>query len=288
MTRARLASSRLACALVIIAAAWFAIDAALRARAARRNVTHLHDTRARWRETVAQREAELRRAVALRIEKPDTPFVSSVSGENTAAPAPSAEDDRTLHLRALAADVQLSLDRFFRSRALPPEQAALVARRLAEFNRDQLLLSTQLPPAARHDITHPAMAQFLAQRKESQIRLKSDLTELLGVDGFAAYERFQETLPHWSHVTRLATQLFQTGDPLTSVQAAQLADLIIRQATAATGKLQRAPADWDAVFRQASGILSPVQLQTFQALKERTDLHQQLNRLIARERQRGP
>src|SRR5688572_21170573 len=79
----------------------------------------------------------------------------------------------------------------------------------------------QIPPEAG-STSHPASIGFLADREQAEARFKSDMTELLVSDGYEAYQQFQRTLPHWSHVTNLATHLFRTETPLQPAAATQL------------------------------------------------------------------
>ncbi len=276
-------------ALLVCLASVFATREYLRARSARQRLELLQQDRARWQQRIGELETarQQKAAAGPTRDKPLEAVTSPHPDADEKTPASQSTDTlATMHLRALEADAQLNLDRFFRLRGLSPEQASAVIRRVAELNRGTLDLANELTPEVRSNPSHPAWTAFKAKRDEAQARFNTDMIELLSPEGYEEYQTFQRTLPHWSHVTSLASQLFRTDTPLHSTQATQLAQIIIANATTAQGVIARNPSDWDLVFTQARTILSPSQFSMFTSLKERNDLHQQMNRMIFSEKKK--
>ena len=272
-----------ASAVVVSLAGTFATREFLRARLAVQKLEKLRREFAQWQRKVVELEAAPRDRVHATSDKSDqlNPSAHAPTRENSRE-SPSADALAAMHLQALEAEAQLNFDRFFRARGLASAQASAVTHRVAELNRSTLELSTKATSEARGDPSHPAAIAFAKARDEANARFEADMTALLGREGYEEYQRFQRTLPHWSHVTTLATHLFRTETPLQPVQAMQLAQIIIANATNPQGVITRTPSNWNLVFSQAGAILSPSQLEMFTALKERSDLHQQLNRMIIR------
>lgn len=276
-------------AILVSAGAFFVFISQREARVARQRVQALQAERAQWLARAAAPNPSSDSRLKNISATADNPAVTSAL--TGAASVPSTSDTvgvidalATLHLRSLEADVRLTCARFFRSRALSPEQIAAFARRVAESNRETMIRWSSQPVAGRWDPSNPNTAALREATQRQQAALETDLVALIGRDAYSDYQKFLSTQGHWSYVTSLATQLHRTETPLSPAQAAQLADLLIAQSTSAANNVARQPSNWDTVFVQAGAILSPTQVATFKALKERKDLQQEISRMIFRTR----
>ena len=124
-------------------------------------------------------------------------------------------------------------------------------------------------------VENPSRASIEAENT----RYRADLADLVGPDSARAVQEFPREFRSWSQSGNLATHLYDTDTPLTSPQGRQLAATLVAAATDANGRLTPTPADWDAVFAQAAGFLSPPQLAVLKTLHEHDVLWSQLNRL---------
>jgi hypothetical protein len=140
--------------------------------------------------------------------------------------------------------------------------------------------------AQERQTAHNALAAAQAQGAQSYLDYKAavdgaigaqdqDISSLLGADGYAQFDAYRQTLPEQQTVAKLAAMLGDGTAPLSGSQQAQLVRLIdqmepaaYRQNEAFLAVIGMADAPLNpAIVNAAQGLLSPPQLDAFQALQ---------------------
>jgi len=149
-------------------------------------------------------------------------------------------------------------------------------------NRDKLF--TEIPAGPQIDANDPMALSVKTRLAEEDAHYNAAIESILGPDDFHRFEQFQREARFWSQASNLATQLYATETPLTPPQARQLVAVLVAGATNAHNEIVQTVPNWEAVFNQAAGFLSPPQLEVLKAIHENDDLWRQLNRMSGKAR----
>jgi len=172
--------------------------------------------------------------------------------------------------------------RLLHSLGLSPERAARITASIVRHEEAYAALvgrMDKLSPGERDDPANATVISVKAALAEENARQKSELEALLGSSGYSEFERFQRTASHWNQVADLAANLYTTSTPLTPAQADRLGQILIASATTADGRIRRTISNWDAIMAQAAVVLSPPQLETWDASRKHNELWTQLGRM---------
>jgi hypothetical protein len=174
-------------------------------------------------------------------------------------------DQATTVRRRIGAWADLRYGRLFRVLGMTPQQ-------IAAF--DDLMINHQL---ARHDILEAAKASGVSTTDPSVAQLISDEAEqtrtresaLLGDAGYQQLQDDNRTSDPRGWVNWLASSLY-SSEPLSAQQEDQLVGILANQSPAfQAGKAAetRQIQDWDTVFSQAEGVLTPAQLAAMKSMQ---------------------
>lgn len=242
---------------------------------------------------VEQEKSTLRREIeklAHQLQQPPSVSPNAVT-ENPVTLSSAEPSDQSpitpeviaaLRLESGRADVRSFYEPFFSQRRFSREKAAAFTERIARYNERREILASELPVNGIHDRDDPTVVAFKARQQEEETRFHAELESFLGPDDFVRFQQFQPEARFWTPVKRLAGQLHDTDTPLTSDQANRLASVLVAQATDASGKIGPAVTDWDSVFNQAAGLLTPPQLAVLKTQHDYDETWRKLNRLSGR------
>ena len=208
--------------------------------------------------------------------------VGASADSNPSASSPKAV--AALRTEARKADARATFGPFFHTLGLSPEKTAAIIERFALYlsNRDKLF--TEIPAGPQIDANDPMALSVKTRLAEEDAHYNAAIESILGPDDFHRFEQFQREARFWSQASNLATQLYATETPLTPPQARQLVAVLVAGATNAHNEIVQTVPNWEAVFNQAAGFLSPPQLEVLKAIHENDDLWRQLNRMSGKAR----
>lgn len=150
---------------------------------------------------------------------------------------------------------------------------------------------------------------------QTQAEVDNSIKAMLGEEGFAKYQNYQETIPQRSVVNQLQQSLSYTGSPLSDAQAEQLVQILAQTAPKSSGGAEpmnvaitasigggrggggdRAIVNFgggsgfalgggstpitDEAVTLAQGVLTPSQVQSLQQLQQQQQAQQQLQQAI--------
>ena len=219
---------------------------------------------------------------------PPSPATSLTGDSISSSPVLTSETIDTLRMESAKADARRALGPLFRELGLSPEKVATIVDRIALCESTRSALLAEIPPTARNNPNDPIALSVKARLAEEEFRYHSDLDAMLGSENSRRFEEFQREVPFWSQVSNLATQLYASDTPLSPAQAHQLATVLIAGATDASGQITRTVSNWDDVFVQARGFLTPSQIDALKTLHDHDELWKQLNRLRAKAAREKP
>jgi RNA polymerase sigma factor (sigma-70 family) len=186
-----------------------------------------------------------------------------------------------LALKYYAANLGLSLGPIFRKLGLSAAQISAVERVLTDQYQERL----DMMAAANSQgiaLSDPSLGTM---RKQATEIVTEKLNAILGPNGDEQLSQFARTVDaRASTVDPLASSLYYADSPLTAGQADQLMQIVAANTGGfkVTGLATTSPeTNWDAVLTQAQQVLTPPQIATFQALREKAQLQKQLGDLSA-------
>jgi hypothetical protein len=182
------------------------------------------------------------------------------------AAARGASESRVLRVRqVITAWTNLRYGRLF-------AKLGLIADQILKF--DELVLNHQL---ALRDIAEASKANGVSGADPAIVQLRSQDSEqfqaqeaaLLGEDGYKQFQEDSRTSQPRDWVNGLAGNLYAT-EPLSAQQEDGLVQILANMnpeyqsgGNANTGQIR----DWDTVFNQAQGVLSPAQLEAMKTMQ---------------------
>lgn len=273
--------------LVVASCAIFAVAQFRNGRHTAETLAHLKQELARRAVALKEIEAQRERRAA-RVREEESPIGEKRETGQTPVAAASVTHQSwdALKANAARAGAHLKFGLFFHRLGIPDEKAAAIVARIAEYDRanEQVVsdFEAAVPPEMRNAASQPALASLKARMAEVAARYQADLENLLGLEGYGAFQRYEKEQPHWQQVNAVASRLYETDAPLTASQAEKLGEILIAHATDPNGWITRTVSNWDEVFSQAALVLTPPQLEIFQAVRDHDQLWLQMNRLRAK------
>jgi hypothetical protein len=178
-------------------------------------------------------------------------------------------DYRALARTASQARRHLEFQRFYRQRALSPEQIARFEQIMVQ--QDQANLDGQIA----RDLGRDEQAVY----RESGPVWNAAMRELLGPDGKEQLEVYLRSNALRNFVDGIAVKSYESGEPITIEQSDQLlAHALAHDATYQSGKgTDPGKVDWNAVWEPAAKFLSPEQLATFETTVEVWSLQKRIS-----------
>jgi RNA polymerase sigma factor (sigma-70 family) len=176
---------------------------------------------------------------------------------------------RALARTASQARRHLEFQRFYRQRALSPEQIARFEQLMV--NQDEAALDGQIA----RDLGRDEQAVY----HESGPVWNAGMRELLGPDGKAELEVYLRSNALRNFVDGIAAKSYELGEPITMEQSDQLlAHALAHDSTYQSGKgTDPGKVDWNAVWEPAAKFLSPEQLATFETTVEVWSLQKRIS-----------
>jgi hypothetical protein len=248
-----------------------------RQEADRAAVQHQLDGLAAEGQSLRDRAAALRRDQdSLRRQFADILAAARKSGPD---PAAAAADLKRESARSRAR-MGLQYAPLYRALHLTGAQAAQLNTFLADFmaRRADIVASAEAQGLTRADPAINAMVQ-----KESA-ELKSEVTNLLGADGYKQWQQYRNTIPIRNVEQTLAAVLYYTPTPLTDAQQSQLTPLLTQLVAAVPGAHSPAAVDLidpEVLQAQASTVLSAPQVAALETKMEQNRAGTQMGELIA-------
>ena len=262
----------------------FAVREHLRSERASQHLAALERERLTFQQEVAKLETQQRKAS-------DPAAVPLIAG--SAAPLPPAateeppltpESMAALRIESGRAEARSSYAPFFSQRGFSAAKIAAFLDRLSRHNEQMNTIASEWPDNIKSDPTgtNPVLQNLRARQKEEQSRYLTEMESWLGTDDFARFQQFDKESGFWSTVGDFAGRLHDTDTPLTPTQASQLAGVLVAQATDATGRIGRSAANWEQVFTQSAGFLSPPQLELLKTQHDYDETWRQMNLMSSR------
>jgi len=162
----------------------------------------------------------------------------------------------------------------FGSLGLTPDKQAQFLRVLA--GRSDLGLTWYTAP----DTGTPTAAIAGGSDSYSPDQVAAQLRNLLGDDGYKAYQDFNKLGGAQDLAQKLAGSLYATETPLTAVQGNQLVQILAQSsADYQSGKGLWSPSQvgWDAALSNAQAVLSGPQMEALRAVKQTAEYDQAIN-----------
>lgn len=165
----------------------------------------------------------------------------------------------------------------------------LDAATLAQFKdllvEKQMVSSDVLSVVAKQGLNPLQNRQEVARLMASaQTEIDGKIKNLLGDDGYGEFQNYQRTQPQRALVTQLEQNLSFTDAPLTAAQSEQLVQVLSAStpprppnapvSTRTTARIS------DEMIERASSVLSPVQLQALQEIRQQQQQAQQAALLL--------
>jgi len=162
----------------------------------------------------------------------------------------------------------------FRELNFSPEQVAQFENLKLKLMSDlyDLQQAARLRGAADSG-TDPAL---LAAEQQVRDGYNDALRGLVGEPARARVEDYERTLPARALASQVAADVYYSSTPLTSEQADRMVAVIAAQSSAYRdgGPVDPATLNWEGVFVQAQGVLTPPQLAALQSVRAQRELDQ--------------
>jgi hypothetical protein len=261
----------------------FALRESLRAHnSATQQVALAEELNALKRET-HRLDSRLKETARGRIEPaPSGPVATAADESLSKAQVPSPERTAALRFESAKADARTVFGPLFHELGVSQKTITSVVERIARYESMRSAIFAEMSSAAKNSSNASPGVSVDARLAEEERRYHADLDAILGPETARRFEQFQREIPFRTQVSKLATQLYATDQPLSPAQSNQLVAVLLNSATDTNGQLTRTISRWDDVFAQAGGFLTPLQLDTLKTLREHDELWKQLNRLKAK------
>ncbi len=142
-------------------------------------------------------------------------------------------------------------------------------RRFAELIGEHEQAGEDIDAAAetqRMEMWDPALGRL---REAEQAAFMAKVGELLGAEGYAAYQHYEAAADLRTSITNSITSaMYATDTPLNAAQAEALTQVLVKNTPVQkNGTQNRGDLDWDGALRDAAGLLAPPQLAALQAMR---------------------
>jgi RNA polymerase sigma factor (sigma-70 family) len=222
---------------------------------------------ARIKSAVETTLAAIDRAKAMRTGAND----KTALGKDFSAKNPDSGPLIAAHDRARNAQKYAAL---FGSLGLSPEKQAQFLNLLSQ--RQDLGLTWYSAP----DTGTPSATVVAGTDSLSLDEVTAQLRNLLGDDGFKAYQDFGRAGEAQALAQRLAASLYATDTPISKAQGTQLIQILAQSSPDyQSGKTlwNVSQVGWDTAFSNAQAILSAPQMDALRALKQTSEFEQTIN-----------
>jgi len=188
-------------------------------------------------------------------------------------------------LTAFRAGIPASYGPFFQKMHLPPEQRRRLTDALAQRQADKEDLSAILAAAGQTPDNADSAWQKINQ--DSLDTFNNAVVSALGEEGPAQLENYEQDMPMWNYVGRIASIAAQSGIPISLEQADRLVALMSRASStpkpgAEATRMPQTESDWAAIDEQAKTFLSKEQMDMFRSVEPLLVLDQSRGRFDQR------